>query len=128
MLLSRESDGCAIFWTNPLTYVMQISKFFGCFFIYNSYPINLLLVRSYLADIIFVKCLIQGRNNATRVRVEPRSRNCDHMVVGKQLFNSLVVVLPNPFRGMRGPEGVLTLQALIQSASLATESRIQIKG
>ena len=38
----------------------------------NSCPLNLLLVRSHQAEIIIVKRLIQGRNNATRVRVEPR--------------------------------------------------------
>ena len=37
--------------------------------------LNLLLVRSHQAEIIIVKRLIQGRNNVTRVGVEPRS--CD---------------------------------------------------
>ena len=36
---------------------------------------NLLLVWSHQAEIIFVKRLIQGRKNVTRVRVE--SRSCD---------------------------------------------------
>jgi len=36
----------------------------------------MLLVRSHQAEIIIVKRLIQGCNNATKVRVEPRS--CDH--------------------------------------------------
>ena len=39
----------------------------------NSFPPNLLLVRSHQAEIIIVKRLIQGRNNVTRVQVEPRS-------------------------------------------------------
>ena len=39
----------------------------------NSCPLNLLLVQSHQAEIIIVKRLIQGRNNVTRVRVEPRS-------------------------------------------------------
>ena len=39
----------------------------------NSCPLNLLLVRSHQAEIIIVKRLIQGRNNVTSVRVEPRS-------------------------------------------------------
>ena len=39
----------------------------------NSCSLNLLLVRSHQAEIIIVKRLIQGRNNVTRVRVEPRS-------------------------------------------------------
>ena len=39
----------------------------------NSCPLNLLLVRSHQAEIISVKRLIQGRNNVTRVLVEPRS-------------------------------------------------------
>ena len=41
----------------------------------NSFPLNLLLVLSYQAYKIIIKRLIQGRNNVTRVRVEPRS--CD---------------------------------------------------
>ena len=36
----------------------------------NSYPLNLVLVRSQQAEIIIVKCLIQGRNNMTRMRVK----------------------------------------------------------
>ena len=39
----------------------------------NSCALNLLLVRSHQAEIIIVKRLIQGRNNVTRVPVEPRS-------------------------------------------------------
>ena len=39
----------------------------------NTYPLNLLLVRSHQAEIIIVKRLIQGRNSVTRVRVEPKS-------------------------------------------------------
>ena len=42
----------------------------------NSFPLNLLLVRSHQAEIIIAKRLIQGRNNVTRVRVEPTS--CDY--------------------------------------------------
>ena len=38
----------------------------------NSCPLNFLLVRSYQAEIIIVKRLIQGRNNVTRVRDESR--------------------------------------------------------
>ena len=38
----------------------------------NSCPLNLLLVRNHQAEIIIIKRLIQGRNNVTRVRVEPR--------------------------------------------------------
>ena len=38
----------------------------------NSCPLNLLLVRNHQAEIIIVKRLIQGRNNVTRMRVEPR--------------------------------------------------------
>ena len=44
----------------------------------NSCPLNLLLVRSHQAGIIIVKHLIQGRNNVTRVRVEPRSFDQGH--------------------------------------------------
>ena len=43
---------------------------------FNSCPLNLLLVRSHQAEIIIAQRLIQGRNNVTRVRVEPRT--CDH--------------------------------------------------
>ena len=41
----------------------------------NSCQLNLLLVRGHQAEIIIVKRLIQGRNNVTMVRVEPKS--CD---------------------------------------------------
>jgi len=43
ILLSRESDGGAVFWTT----------------------LNLLLVRSHQAEIIIVKRLIQRRNNVS---------------------------------------------------------------
>ena len=43
----------------------------------NSYPLNLLLVRSHQAQIIIAKLLIQGRNSVTRVRVELRSFDQD---------------------------------------------------
>jgi len=39
----------------------MISEFSGCFF--DLLPLNSLLVRSHQAEIIIVKCLIQGRNN-----------------------------------------------------------------
>ena len=39
----------------------------------NSCSLNLLLVQSHQAEITIVKRLIQGRNNVTRVWVEPRS-------------------------------------------------------
>ena len=38
----------------------------------NFCPLNLLLVRSRQAEVVIVKRLIQGRNNVTRVWVEPR--------------------------------------------------------
>ena len=38
----------------------------------NSCPLNLLLVWSHQAETIIVKRFIQGRNNVTRVRIEPR--------------------------------------------------------
>ena len=41
----------------------------------NCSPLSLLLVRNHQAEIIMVKRLIEGRNNVTRVRVEPKS--CD---------------------------------------------------
>ena len=44
----------------------------GFFRILVQCPLNLLLVRSHQAEIIIVKRLIQGRNNVSRVRVEPR--------------------------------------------------------
>ena len=43
----------------------------------NFCQLNLLLVRSHQAEIIIVKHLIQGRNDVTRVRVEPRSFDRD---------------------------------------------------
>ena len=38
----------------------------------NSCPWDLLLVGFHPAEIVIVKCLIQGRNSVTRVRVKPR--------------------------------------------------------
>ena len=55
----------------------------------NSYPLNLLLVRSHQAEIIIVKRLIQGRNNVTRVRVEPRSFD-----QGRRKNDAFTVCLP----------------------------------
>jgi len=62
ILLTRESDGGAVFWTNahPLRSIVHF-RVFGCFF--DFLPLNLLLVRSHQADIIIVQRLIQGRNN-----------------------------------------------------------------
>jgi len=80
-LLLRESDGGAVFWTNPQWSFTR--KFSGFFF--NFSPVNLLLIRSHQAEII-VKCLIQGRNNATRMGAELKSRNCDHTVAVINLF------------------------------------------
>jgi len=46
--------------------------------------LNLLLVRSHLAEIIIVKCLSKGTTTcATRVGVKPRSRYHDHTVAVK---------------------------------------------
>ena len=42
----------------------------------NSFPMNLLLVRSHQAAIIIVKRFIQGRINVNRVRIEPQL--CNH--------------------------------------------------
>ena len=44
----------------------------------NSFPLNLLVVRSHQAEIIIVKRLIQERNTVTMVRVEPRSFDQSH--------------------------------------------------
>ena len=57
----------------------------------TSSHVNLLLVRSHQAEIIIVKRLIQGRNNVTRVRVEPRS--CDRGRRKNDAFN-LLATLP----------------------------------
>ena len=43
----------------------------------NSCPLNLLLVRSQIAEITIVKCLIQGRNNAIRMLIDSRSFDQD---------------------------------------------------
>ena len=44
----------------------------------NSYPLNLLLVRSHQAEIIIVKRLIQGCNNVTRVWVDRKNDAFTH--------------------------------------------------
>ena len=41
----------------------------------NSCPLNLLLVRNHLAELIIINRLVYKRSNVTRVRVEPISRN-----------------------------------------------------
>ena len=69
-LLSRESDDGAILWMNPHSLrSWPFSKFSG--WPMTSSHINLLLVQSHQAEVIIIKRLIQGRNNVTRVRVEP---------------------------------------------------------
>ena len=57
----------------------------------NSCPLNLLLVQSHQAEIIIVKCLMQGRNNGIRVQVEPRS--CDQDRCQNNAF-TLLTTLP----------------------------------
>ena len=70
ILLSRESDGGAMRRTNPdslrscLCFQVFPVEFSSDFF-------NLLLARFHQAEIIIVKHLIQGRNNETRLGVEP---------------------------------------------------------
>ena len=63
----------------------------------TSSQVNLLLVRSHQAEIIIVKRLIQGRNNVTRVRVEPRS--CDRGRRKNDAF-TLSATLPTADAGM----------------------------
>ena len=46
----------------------------------NSCPLNLLLFRSYQAEIIIIKHLIQGRNNVTRVRVDQWTQPSCHQI------------------------------------------------
>jgi len=60
ILLSRESDGGAIFLMNP--HPLRSCPFPSFPFFYFL-PLNLLLVRSNQAETIIVKRLIQGRNN-----------------------------------------------------------------
>jgi len=55
--------------------------FSGRFF--DIFPIGFLFVQSHQEEIIIVKCLIQGCNNATRVEVKPRTRDRDHTVAVK---------------------------------------------
>ena len=70
----EEATVALLFWTNPHSLrSWPFSKFSG--WRMNSSHVNLLLVRSHQAEIIIVKRLIQGRNNVTRVRVEPQSCN-----------------------------------------------------
>jgi len=70
MLCPHGQDGREINWTAP------------CFF--DFLPVNLLLVRSHLVEIIIVKRLIQATTCTMRVGVEPRSHDRDH-----SRFNSL---------------------------------------
>ena len=57
----------------------------------NSSSLNLLHVRSHQEEIIILKRLIHGRNNVTRVRVEPKS--CDHDRHKKDVVTLLVTQL-----------------------------------
>ena len=50
----------------------------------NSCPLNVLLVRSRQAEIIIKNCIIQKRNNVTRVGVEPRC--CDQVRRNNNIF------------------------------------------
>ena len=57
----------------------------------NSCPLNLLLARSHQVEIIIVKRLIQGCNNVTRARVEPRSFN-----LGRRKNNAFTIAATLP--------------------------------
>ena len=71
ILLSQESDGSAIVWTNPRPIrSWPFSKFSG--WCLTSFLVSLLLVRSHRAEIIILKRHIQGRNNVTWVWVDPK--------------------------------------------------------
>ena len=67
----------------------------SCGFFSNSCPLNLLLVQTLQAEIIIVKCLIQGHNNGTRVQVEPRSFDQSHC---KNYAVTLSAPLPTKWR------------------------------
>jgi len=74
ILLSRESDGGAIFWTNP--HPLGSCPFSSYLFVFLL--LNLLLVRSHQAEIIIVKRFIQGGNNVSDGWWE---LNLDHAIV-----------------------------------------------
>jgi len=74
ILLSQESEGCAIFWTNPHSLKSCGFEFFGWFF--DFFPVNLLLVRSCQAE-INVNCLIQ----MSQQRDKGESLNLDHAII-----------------------------------------------
>ena len=56
--------------SNPLIRSWMDSKLSG--WCLTSSPVNSFFIRRHQAEIIIVKRLIQGRNNATRVRVQPK--------------------------------------------------------
>jgi len=62
ILLSRESDGGAIFWTNPHPLTSCPFPRFPVVS-FDFLPLNLLLFEPTKQEIIIVKRLIQGRNN-----------------------------------------------------------------
>jgi len=64
ILISRESDGGAILWTNPHPLTSCPFSSFPVISL-TSYRFNLLLVRSHQSGIIIVKRLIQGRKSRT---------------------------------------------------------------
>ena len=68
----------------------------------NSSPLNLLLVRSHQADRIILKHPIQGRNNVTMERVEPRS--CDHGRRKNDAFTLSAMLLPKQIPKFKSQE------------------------
>jgi len=75
----HEKATVALFCMNPhLFRSCRLPSFPVASFIFSQLIFHLQLVRSHQAEIIVVKRLIQGRNNATRVVVELRSRDRDY--------------------------------------------------
>ena len=82
----------------------------------NSCPLNLLLVRSHQAKIIITRCLIQGRNHVTRVRVESivrdqGRRNCRKLLQKwqKNEAKDLFVFLFQFYTGLGAMMGTVAL-------------------
>jgi len=74
--VTRKRLSIVTLWIGWILTRKGVADFQVLCWLFVFYSNNLLLVRSHQAEITVVKRLIQGRNNATRVGLEPRL--CDH--------------------------------------------------
>jgi len=91
-LSSYHEKATVPIYFEPILTRLGVADFQASGWFFNFFPVILLLVRSHQAKIIIVKRHIHGCNNATMVRVEPRSRDHDHDRRIKRRFNPLATL------------------------------------